>query len=492
MIKHDIRVRGRHQIEIVLAYPLAQEQKTSHCSVETYVFVPLALGIDRGTYTKDDFYRDLQVFSRLKTPTVPLSEIANSDSGPLLRIAQACQARDGRLDAATFERETKLFCCVLRSALRDSVNAAAQGSDTEIRNQPFAEYVGNVVAIAHGYRRLRPLAQEASTTLLEVYELGDEYVSLVMEEFSFGLLEAIGKDTEEVSPEARRKLLEFISTEVSYRAQRGYPSVPERDGDNEIVLYRRGLLKKFAHSVLYMRTQQSAEGRLLEQAVFGFSAGVAMLLATGIAFASTAVYGAISVPVFTALVVGYIFKDRLKELLRIYLSRKLGSRIFDHATRIRTHADRKIGVFKEGFEFIDERKLPREVLRIRNGGRQFHVDNLEFGGSADKVMLFRRRFKFSSKAIARVFEGHDLRGVNDIMRLSILEMARKAGHPRKPLYMVDRDGYSRVRGERVHHLNLVVHLSLNDESTYTHFRVVFNSRKIKRIDEIPVDQGLAD
>ncbi len=90
--------------------------------------------------------------------------------------------------------------------------------------------------------------------------------------------------------------------------------MPGKEKDNEAIVFKRGVLKKYISSFLFLDTNWKPEGKILEQLLIGFAAGLSMVFATLIAFYAQEKYGNLTLPFFSFLVVGYIFKDRIKEL----------------------------------------------------------------------------------------------------------------------------------------------------------------------------------
>jgi hypothetical protein len=48
------------------------------------------------------------------------------------------------------------------------------------------------------------------------------------------------------------------------------------------------------------------------------------------------------------------------------------------------------------------------------------------------------------------------------------------------------EGYRRIKGSRVYHLNLIIKLTDINNLSYTRYRIVLNRQGIKRIDKISV------
>ena len=103
----------------------------------------------------------------------------------------------------------------------------------------------------------------------------------------------------------------------------------------------------------------------MEQIYYSIAAGVAMIFATAVAWATQVRYGNITWPLFIVLVISYMLKDRIKELMRFYFAHKLGNKYYDKKAKIQI-GSKDVGIIKEGVDFISFGKTPQEVLKLRN------------------------------------------------------------------------------------------------------------------------------
>src|SRR5690606_16709202 len=88
LVDGRIGVHDENQVEIKLDYGFDPAAARTRYQIETYVFAPRSLGIDRGTYKADQFYADVQSYIRFKTPSVPLSDLCGP-TGALAKMAAA-------------------------------------------------------------------------------------------------------------------------------------------------------------------------------------------------------------------------------------------------------------------------------------------------------------------------------------------------------------------------------------------------------------------
>ena len=74
-------------------------------------------------------------------------------------------------------------------------------------------------------------------------------------------------------------------------------------------------------------------------------------------------------------------------------------------------------------------------------------------------MLYRKRIRLHPERVRRIFSEYEVAGVNDIMRFNVEEFLRRMDDPKKELFVMDDEGYHRIRGARVYHLNMIVRMT---------------------------------
>lgn len=482
-----VTIHDKYQIEFKLKYPLPKDSGKTAYEVQFYVFAPTSLGINPSSYSELQFYTDLQAYIRIKTPTIPLNLIADVGTNPLGRLRTAIEAMICKPSNETqkgYESQIKLFCCILKSAVRDYVNYVHKTNIVEDRERMVDNYVLDVHRITDGYRDLRNVIQTPVITKrsAEIYSFGDEYISLLIEDYTYHLVEGLLVSERGLCEKNQKGLRAIIDGEVQYRTKRGYGSIPDEKKDNETLIFRQSVLKKYMSSVLFLDAEVKRGGVVMEQTIFGLAAGAAMLFATTVAFISQSIYGNLTLPFFAALVVSYIFKDRLKDLLRFYLSRKMTRFIFDHKTRIYNVARQMVGVCWEGFEFIRRKKLPWEILAIRGGD---HITEIENGWVGEQVFLYRKRLRLNPDWKGSIHSEYEIDGINEVMRFNIQTFLRRMDDPGKELFIMDDEGgYHRILGARVYHVNMIIKLVGEKQQSYARYRLILNRQGIKRIEKV--------
>ncbi|MDD3743017.1 MAG: hypothetical protein PHX54_05285, partial [Lentimicrobiaceae bacterium] len=413
MIDDLIEIHDNFSVEIKLGFNAPQQQEISDFSVNTWIFIPNSLDINRHTYDKSDFYRDLKSNIRLITPSYLLRDIATRDKEPFRLLEHSFEvlaSQPIRARISDFEYHIRMFVSIVKSALRDEINhIIANGNHDEIEFLTDG-YVKNVTAIAENYRQLRRIIHVSSVSKewMNYYSFGDEFLSNLIEQHTFKFLSGL-KEKDKLTLDIDKKLMEIIKSEVAYKKSKGYPVVTKNSPNhNRDLIFRLSLLKKYVESELFLTTRKRRDGIWLEQMYLSIAAGLSMIFATAIAFSFQQKYGNFTMPLFVALVVSYMLKDRIKELTRYYFAHRLGRRFFDHKTEV-TLNDHKIGWSKESMDFIGQDKIPREVNALRNRSAILEADNRY---NQEKVILYRRLVRLNRKSLNQCSQ-YPINGMND-------------------------------------------------------------------------------
>lgn len=503
-----VKFHDRRRFEIKLDIDLDASPESAY-SVETYFFVPKALNIGPHSYSKENFYNDIQRYIRFKTPKVSLAKLCDPslETSPIKRINDKLSlilagSKDREL-LKTVYNEFKLLGCIIRGEVRDHARALIEGFETygakktgQLKRLFVPEGLGNFLAeikqLITAVSALKSAVADPAvpTVIKETCAFFDEYFSLIMEEYLTPVLEALRKNA------AGRRGLEELEGELAavivaqgrYRAAMNYPSVLDNGNGNEVIIYRRGVLKKFISSALYLKTEIS-EWEALTQVLFGMAAGLAMLFAVMVTFYFGNRYTINSLPFLFAVVVSYMFKDRIKDWLKVLFSKNLTRWTSDRKISILDPSSgERIGLLKEAFTFIPQRHVPADISRLR---RLDNITSIDEDGKPERVFKYKKEIRLYPERIRKY---HDRRkDLNDIMRFSIENFVKQADDPSVDYPVVDpASGEIKiVVCPRVYHVNLVLKYvyALKDGRESVHYdriRIVLNKAGIGRIEEVPV------
>lgn len=507
ILDSHIKLHDRHRFEIKLDMDLDIKSGNAY-EVETYLFMPRSLNIGPHNYGKEKFYNSSQRYIRWRTPKIGLGKLCDPafSSSPLSRI----RADLGRVLAGGNVQpltdgicdEVRLLGCIIRGEVRDYVKVFADGLATYGAAVPAAQrklfvveglenFLGDLKVLEAALSSLKAEVSDPAVPLKvrETMAFFDEYVSLVLEEHLTSLLEALRS-----APEARERfrgveegVLAIVTAQSRYRQAMKYPSVLVPGSTNETIIYRRGVLKKFMSGVLYLKAEFS-EWEGLTQVFFGIAAGAAMLFAVLVTIYFQERYAINSIPFVLALVISYIFKDRIKDWLKLLFSKSLTRWISDRKIDILDSSSDnvRIGLLKEAVTFISERDVPPDISRLRNIDNITSVDE---EGKPERVLKYKKEINLYPEVIMKRHERR--RDLNDIMRFNVRDIVEQADDPAVDYQYVDPDdgGLRTVACSRVYHLNMILKYTYSrgagrEAVYYERIRIVVNKEGIVRLEEV--------
>ncbi len=469
MIDLSTKIHDKFTLEFKVGFNTEQATKPMKYRdyvMNTWIFVPNSLDINAAKYSKDDFYRDLKSGVRLITPSYELHELANNDE---LLPSKALTTNFNDLHAAPDDtldltHTIKMYCAIAKSAFRDACFSASQQSDAATRKEACLQFLDDGRKILERFRGLFNQLNDDNATdrTRQVFSYGDEFLSNVLEKYTYRLRDAIRIHHPEEYPSVEARFKEVLLDERNYREQKGYLCVKiDDEKGNEDFVFRASLLKKFSESDLYLNATKRKNTFLVEQILYSLAAGAAMVVATLSSFFFQQRYGNFTLPFLIALVISYMFKDRLKDWLRLIFARRVSSKVFDTRTDFRVKG-RYIGWSKDSVDFIDSDKIIPEVIHLRSRNALF----AEVSGKDEKVLLYRKKVQLWPSELAKA-SPYPLRGINDILRYNLTEYTRKMDNPSFPLSGTWEDNeYKPIEGKKVYHITFVIQCVYEGKTEY--------------------------
>ena len=498
-IQQAVKPHDQYQVEIKLDYEL-QDGKQTQYTVETYIFAPHTLGISADTYSKKNFYRDVQNYIRLKTPAMLLRDFTESPTSPLVAINQLVDQPSWIHNNETLSKLNtyfKLLASMLNSAIREhldhtKVRIEEMGTNGKVHlivDKLVEEFLTETETISRSFRELfttfhLPHVPESTHN---GYRLTDESMSILIEEGLIDLFEIVDNYSKKSNrPDFRLRISDRVAQESKHRRQHGFFSVLNELDENEGYLYRASVLKKYASSVLFLSADIAKDGRRLTHLSNALAAGIAMIFATLVAFYFQSNFGTFTLPVFAALVVGYMFKDRIKEVGRDSFSARLQSYLYDRRITIRTQDGVKLGYLKEKVDFVSESQVPRLVLKNRNRDQFSMIDS---DGREEKIIRHAKEIILYNDAFERIFgDMVQITGINDILRYDIRAYLNKMSEPIQERNYLEDGELRSIFCHKVYHLNIVSrYKAVHPQKAKIHnrIRLVLDRTGIKRMETIP-------
>jgi len=253
---------------------------------------------------------------------------------------------------------------------------------------------------------------------------------------------------------------------------------------NEKRVHQTQSLRKFTESVLFLDTRSQKVGQIAQQMIFGVAAGLAMIWATAIAFYAQYKFGFFTMAFFLTLVGSYILKDRIKDIVKEYLSNKLLRFFYDYKVRICTSARKnKIGASRECFSFVRDGALDKDIMKLRDRDQMSQLGEYSVG---EQIILYRKKINVFPRHFEQVYQDQKIKGVTDITRYSVARLTQKMGNPKRSLYITDGKNYRRTNARKVHHINFIIRYSEHDETHLKRYRLVMDRGGIRRLEEVLV------
>ena len=486
MISIQAKKHDNFSIEFKFGFNCKEDGVRDDFSVNAWMFVPNSLDINPENYGKKQFYRDIKSNVRLITPVYLLRDIAQDSSLPLVSLKRALEnivssPSQESLDA--YEYHLKRFAAIFKSALRDQASHLSSVRSLESAEYLVEDYTDSSRLVLQKFRDLYriidvPTVNEKTRSL---FRLCDEFMSHVVELRTIRIIRLIDSSINSSTySKIRERFMELIVSEHNYKISKGYGVMNEEASHNRELVFHRGMLKKFIESELYIRLDKKKDGVAIQQIYYSIAAGVAMIFATAVAWYSQVKYGNITWPLFIVLVISYMLKDRIKDLLRYYFAHRLGNKYYDKKATI-TIGKNRVGEIKEGFDFISETKTPAEVLKMREQASSVEDESRIF---EEKVLLYRKHVTIDDVALA-ANDDYPMRGINEIMRLHLNRFTHKMDNPEVPIDSIDDKGnILQLKVQKLYYVNIVFQLQHDTETEYHHFRISMTRNGVIDIEKV--------
>lgn len=485
-----VRIRTRIHDKFSLEFKIWYDNKEKHTPAaiegnsgvkpllfrqECWIFVPAALDINALTYSREQFYSDITTYYRAITPVYTLRELATGGGPrmdpdtrtPLGFLSNAIHnLADYPTEAniAEYEYQIKMYCAIFKSAVRERYTLVKLGEDTI---ESFRE---DLLAGLTGYGSLREsLKGRIEDKLYDYYAFGEEFIINLAQMYTHKIYANVGKGKD------------FIAYLALYKQERGYSALQlDSEYDNANLLYRWNVLKKYVESDLFLSADKRRSGVLKEQVYYSIAAGLSMIFATAVTFTFQQKYGNFTMPLFVALVVSYMLKDRIKELVRSAFASNRKLRYFDNKTLLWVK-DTLIGRSREGFDFIPQSKVPSHILDIRNRSTIVDVENRM---NQESVLFYRTLVELDKVRLDSTSE-YEIDGINKIFLFNFSSFIKKMDNPKVnyPLYKSDGEIVP-VTVKKIYYVNFIFQFTCNGEVINCRYRIMMNREGILNLEEL--------
>lgn len=480
MININTKIHDKFSLEFKVGFTGDAREQVADFSINTWLFIPYSLDINNSTYSKDQFYRDVKSNIRLITPEYELLDLSSEKEPTLRNMRQAGQLLLKHPTAEVIDEyvfQVRMFAAIFKSALRDATRQMVSQQDVSLLSQYCEKYISDIQHVLNSYRQCEHSQIKRAE---DVFSYADEYMSHLADMQVTKVLARLHDLNDASLDEAKHLLTQFLLTERAYKKQMGYSHLDATDAQAvQHVVRRHSLLKKNIESALYLKLDSEPDGVAAKQITFGMAAGIAMIISTLIALPFQKYFGSYPLLIFAVLVIAYMFKDRIKELIRNRFAGRLKHKYFDTKSIV-IFKNKPIGWIKEGMDFINDKKTPGEVLAIRNRSGLESDNNL----LGECTILYRKQVHIDHLKLTH-FNTYTFPGIHDILRLHIQQLTQKMDDPEITIQSINDQGAMQdIATKRTYLFHIVLQFVHGGQRDYRGFRVTASRNGIESITEL--------
>lgn len=478
-LRVDNSIHDRHKLESSFHFNLRPvgEEEARHYRVDMYTYIPTSIGINSQTYGRENFYRHLTSYFRIRTPDFPEWQVSDPAE---FRIASAEEYLQVHLPSSRrrelgerVAQDARLFACFVNTRLKRLVEegralARQPGGGRRAPWSLLERRVEITASLRLEFRRrylerLQELPILADEEVRRAFLLCDEFLSFRVESLLMKLAAAARKASSSHIEAVVRRLLE---PEAEYRRSRGMPVLDRSERGRrglEKYTYRLGMLKKFVSEVLYLGVENINREKIYRNGIAAFGAALAATFAAlaeqqRLKLMVEGGSGARVVILLALAVVAYVFKDRIKDLSKEYFFERLKTRLADFQLNLSyRYVDTSgrqfqipLGYAEEFMRYLHTQNVPDEVDYLRSVFKRAEVDPVP----NETVLHYSRKFALDA-ADAPGAPG-DLQYVKNVLRFDFSEfLARLDDRTKKVEFFDPERGPTRAGAPKVYHLNLV-------------------------------------
>ncbi|MGA1846716.1 hypothetical protein [Deferribacter abyssi] len=475
-INELVRIHDKNQFEIKLGYLINNKKKNTEYSINIYFFIPKNLGINKYTYSNHHFFEDFYSYVRLITPKDSLKSLISR----LNKLHEFLKKYNFEIDKHLnhINYELKMTICSYRAYLRDFSKKILNKAKCEKKS--ITELIEDITTFREIIRKISLFYHNTKNEkLIDLFKFTDEYSSLLTDVYLFRILKPL---LSENKVELTTKIKDFLKREIKYRAENGMSVVTSCDANNEELIYKYSVYKKYFYNILFLSQKKKEDATELRHFAYAIAAGIAMIFATSIAFITQKKYGNLTMSFFVALVISYMFKDRIKDFFRQMFDNKfIFKKVYDFRNKIYDlERFRLFGFYKERVRFISEKDVPKKILATRLKKTDSNITTWYLG---ENILKYEKKIKLYNDKIINSFKDK-IEGLNDIVRFNINKFTKKMDDPTLILYTFSNNSLKKVKASKVYHINLVIEFQSEDKQYFYKVRLILTKDGIKRI-EIP-------
>ncbi len=486
-----VRKHDRHHLELKTNLPIPTKGKGKY-DLSFYFFSSAQLHFNKSNISKEQILKHIQTYTRFSSPVLPLSGLVDPkcELSPLIRIhGYLAKLQLGeQVDESKIIYELQTLVNGYRGEVRGFADLLEQivneeRSGVSQYKEKIKDTVYQTEEVLKALRDLFPkfLDPKISDKTRTALEWTDEAMSIIAERNAIRL-HAICESSQDL-----RILMpvieDFVDRENQYRREKAYQSAydPEREHLGETLAYRESILKKWAQSAMYMKCVESRVPKNIGHILAGMAAATAMTFAVLATVYAERVFVKNSTSWALIIILSYVFKDRIKEILREVFGRLLPRLLADRIYRLIDPATGKDAarsqvIIKYGLD----RDQPEAIQKARDMQKNPFASVLP----PQNVLHYNRLISLKSKILR---DNHTrLDSITEITRIRIDDWLKEMDDPEEVHYKLEQGKRKRVSGSRVYHIHLIASLREDRKGAMPrifHYCLVMDRSGILRVEQ---------
>ncbi len=492
MERHDLY---NFESKIDYIFDRTPTEKESSYLLEVFFFIPESLQINKESYSKEQFFLDLNNRIRFKTPQMTIKGLLDEQNklSPIYVILKKLkEIQYGEISHETnirIEREIRLLACIVKVSLRDQFSFILTFQQ-KLKKQGnlaivISNYLDDIEELEAKMNLLRDMfsISQIPYKLREALQYADEYISLQIKTW---MAQAIKELEKQIDNNIRDRMIQIIEREQDFRRIINSLLILEENSENEAFTYYESILKKYVQGVLYLeKKKKDPKSRSLEL-LYSVAAGFAMFISLFLTVLLLNAYDVNSIPFIILAIVIYIFKDRIKEIFRGVSQKAVGLVFPDQRVDIEDKFYQvTIGESREKVSFMEWEDVPDEILGVRSSSDK---SPLEAEGKPEVVLSYMQKITLLNEKIDEIHKRK--KDLSNIIRFNIQDFLKYADDPiqHELLWNNNTTEVEDILISKVYHLNIVLKLSSYKGKEikrlfFKKFRVILDQKGIKRIEE---------
>ncbi len=486
-----VRKHDRHHLELKTNLPIPKKGKGKY-DLSFYLFSPAQLHFTKENIGTEKVIKYIQTYTRFTSPALPLSGMVDEqcDLSPLIRIHNYFRSMElgDQIDELKIIYELQTLINGFRSELKGFTDLLKQVVHEEPANvlqykRRITETIKQVQSVLIALRDLFPQFLDLRVTDAARTALSwtDEELGLIAIRHAIRLHDIC--EHEQEFSDLTVMIDEFIVKENAYRTGKAYESafVSYDEQVGETLAYRESMLKKWSQSAMYMKSIESRIPKRIGHILAGMAAATAMTFAILANLYAERFFVRDSVSWVLIIILAYVFKDRIKEILRDVFGRLLPRLLANRIYRLIDPATNKDAARSQVLiKFGLDRDQPADIQKARNLQQNPFVSILP----PQDVLHYNRLISMKSKVLRGSHSRLD--AITEITRIRIDDWLKEMDDPEEIHYMLEDGKRKRVSGDRVYHVHLIASLKEDRKGSIPrlfHYCLVMDRSGILRVEE---------